>query len=172
MPEKSELYGATVSVLSVLLAAFALAGPRLFNLHPPPSSYSILASHISPSIKVGLDLKVINQALSGCSVGCKAQSKALLDSQSRYSEMALQQVVQRADAAQAQADKWEDEVKVLHAQQEADAKDKRVHLIMMVVLTGAAAVLILVALRSKSMPDWAKDIAKTAAGAIIAAWFK
>jgi hypothetical protein len=43
---------------------------------------------------------------------------------------------------------------------------------MMIVLTIATVMLVIFAIESKSMPEWAKDVAKTAAGAVVVAWIK
>lgn len=61
---------------------------------------------------------------------------------------------------------------IYHAKQDREADDKKIQTVMMIVLTVATMVLVVFAITSKSMPAWAKDVAKTAAGAIITAWIK
>lgn len=168
---KSQRLGLALSTLSILIALAAIAGPSVVGLRRKPVPF-VIDTQSKSTIKIQLDPKVIDQILKGTNASAQAQLRALMDMQSAYTTAAIAEADKRADAAQAQADKWQQEVMTYHQQQERDADDKKVRTVMMIILTAATAALVIFALTVKTTPDWAKETAKVAAGAVFAAWFK
>jgi hypothetical protein len=169
---KSQRLGMTVATLSILIALAAIGGPSIVGLGRHKPIQIVTAKRTYPTVNVQLDPKVVDQILKGVNANTQAQLRAFLDMQSTSITAALAEADKRADAAQAQADKWQQEVAVYHAQQQRDADDKKTRTIMMIILTAATAALVIFALTAKTTPDWAKETAKVAAGAVFAAWFK
>jgi hypothetical protein len=56
-------------------------------------------------------------------------------------------------------------------EQEEEKQDRRVHLIMMAVITFCTIFLFWYSLRSRSVPTWTQEVLKVAAGAVFAGWF-